>query len=82
MPWSRRIVRAIHKERKAYLFDPTLNDDPAIRFENMVAIELARAVAIWNDLGSGRFSLRYVKNKEGEEVDFLIVDGERPLLLV
>jgi len=82
VPWTRKVARAVHKERKAYFFDPTLIADPAIRFENMIAIELARAVANWNDLGLGRFSLRYLKNKEGEEVDFLIADGERPLLLV
>jgi hypothetical protein len=81
-PWTPRVARAIHKERKLYLFDPALIDDPGARFENLVAIELLRAVQLWNDLGNGRFALHYVKNKEKEEVDFLIADGQRPLLLV
>ncbi|MBN1418224.1 MAG: ATP-binding protein [Planctomycetes bacterium] len=81
-PWTRRVVRAIHKERKTYLFDHALIEDPAPRFENMVALELFRAVELWSDLGHGRFSLHYVKNKEQDEVDFLIADGRRPILLV
>lgn len=81
-PWTRQVVRAIHKERKLYLFDYGLIDEPAARFENMVALELYRAVQLWNDLGQGRFSLHYVKNKEQQEVDFLIADGHRPLLLI
>jgi len=81
-PWTRRVVRAIHKERKTYLFDYALVEDPAARFENMVALELFRAVQLWSDLGHGRFSLHYVKNKEKDEVDFLIAEGRRPMLLV
>ena len=48
----------------------------------MVACELYRAVSLWNDFGYGRFSLHFIKNKEQEEVDFLIVDENEPILLV
>lgn len=81
-PWTRQVVRTIRKERKTYLFDHALVEDEGPRFENMVALELFRAVQLWNDLGHGRFSLHYLKNKEQEEVDFLIADGHRPILLV
>jgi uncharacterized protein len=81
-PWARNVVRAIHKERKLYLYDCALVEDPAARFENMVALEVFRAVSLWNDLGYGRFALHYIKNKEGEEVDFLIAEGRRPVLLI
>lgn len=47
----------------------------------MVAIELLRAVTLWNDIGYGRFSLHYIKNKEKQEVDFLIVREEEPFML-
>jgi predicted AAA+ superfamily ATPase len=81
-PWARRVVRTIHKERKVYVFDCALVEDSAARFENLVALELFRAVELWNDLGLGRFSLHYIKNKDQEEVDFLVVEGSRPMLLV
>jgi len=80
-PWAKRIARAVHKEKKVYLFDTPRIKDPAARFENMVAIELLRAVTLWNDAGYGRFSLHYIKNKEKQEVDFLIVREEKPFML-
>ena len=81
-PWSKSISRAIHKERKLYLFNvPLVPEDPA-RFENAVALELFRAVSGLNELGHGPFSLHYVRNKEKQEVDFLLVSRGRPFLLV
>jgi len=81
-PWTKKISRAIQKERKVYLWDtPQVQDEPH-RFENMVAAELWRAVTLWNDLGYGRFSLHFIKNKEKQEVDFLIVHNRKPLVLV
>jgi uncharacterized protein len=81
-PWTRQVVRTIQKERKTYLFDHALVEDPGARFENMVALELHRAVGLWNDLGLGRFSLHFAKNKDQDEVDFVIADRHRPWLLV
>jgi predicted AAA+ superfamily ATPase len=56
--------------------------DPAARFENMVALELFRAITLWNDMGWGRFSLHFIKNKERQEVDFLLADENQPFLLI
>ncbi len=81
-PWSRRISRALVKEKKLYLVDAAMNTSPAARFENRVALELLRAVTNWNELGRGRFSLHYVRNKEKEEVDFLIAESNEPKLLI
>lgn len=80
--WTPRIVRAIRKETKAYLLNYALVDDSAKRFENMVALELLRAVSNWTDLGYGNFSLHFIRDKEKREVDFLIADGRTPILLV
>jgi len=81
-PWSAKISRAITKEKKLYLFDYAGIDSPAAKFENMVALELLRAVSNWNDLGLGNFSLHYLRNRDKEEVDFLISDNHNPLLLI
>ncbi|MEN8245155.1 MAG: ATP-binding protein [Thermodesulfobacteriota bacterium] len=81
-PWTKKITRAIQKERKFYLWDTPRIKDPGTRFENMVALELFRAVVSWNDMGFGSFSLHFIKNKEQQEVDFLIADSNKPLLLV
>jgi len=81
-PWTRKIARAITKEKKLYLFDYAGIDSPAAKFENMVALELFRAVANWNDLGLGNFSLHYLRNRDREEVDFLMSNNHHPLLLI
>ena len=81
-PWTRKVARATQKARKTYLLDYAIVEDEAARFENMVALELFRAVATWNDLGHGPFALHFVRNKEKEEVDFLVTEKRRPLLLV
>ncbi|MBW1707114.1 MAG: ATP-binding protein [Deltaproteobacteria bacterium] len=81
-PWTRRIARAIQKERKVYLWDAPRIKDPAARFENMVALELYRAVTAWNDMGHGLFSLHFIKNREQQEVDFLIANEGEPLVLI
>ena len=81
-PWTTKIARAIQKERKVYLWDSPRIQDEAARFENMVALELYRAVIAWNDMGYGTFSLHFIKNKEQQEVDFLVARDRKPFLLV
>ena len=81
-PWTRKVSRAISKEKKLYLFNYTEIQDKGSMFENMVALELFRAINNWNDYGLGRFTLHFIRNKEKEEVDFLIADKNNPVLLV
>ena len=81
-PWSQKISRAITKEKKLYLFDYASIESPSAKFENMVALELFRAISNWNDLGLGNFSLHYLRNREKEEVDFLLLNNNNPILLI
>jgi len=81
-PWAKKISRAITKEKKLYLFDYGGIDSHAAKFENMVALDLFRAVSNWNDLGLGSFSLHYLRNRDKEKVDFLISNNHNPLLLI
>lgn len=81
-PWTANIARAIHKERKTYLFDYALVEDDGARFENLIALELLRAVTAWSDLGYGDFGLHYIRTKEKREVDFLLTERRKPFLLV
>lgn len=81
-PWSDKIARAINKEKKIYLYNFVLIEQESIRYENMVALELWRAITNWNNLGLGNFSLHYVRNKEKEEVDFLVVKNNKPAFLI
>jgi uncharacterized protein len=80
-PWTAKISRSILKEKKIYLFNyPTIEDESA-RFENLIALEFLRAVETWNDFGWGKFGVHYLRNKDKQEVDFLIIKNQKPFLL-
>ena len=81
-PWSTKISRAITKAKKIYLYDFARIEKEGSKFENMVALELWRAVYNWNDLGAGEFSLHYIRNRDKEEVDFVIANKNKPILLI
>ncbi len=81
-PYSKRISRSLVKEPKIYFYDYCRVQDEALRFENMVAVELNRAVTLWNDYGLGEYELWYLRNKEKEEIDFLITENANPLFMV
>ncbi len=81
-PYSKRISRSLVKEPKIYFYDYCRIRDEALRFENMVAIELSRAVTHWNDFGLGEYKLWYLRNKQKEEVDFLVTENANPLFMV
>ncbi len=81
-PWTSKIARAIKKEKKIYLMNPSIIEDSRSRMENIVAIELSRATQLWSDMGFGDFNLHYIRNKEKEEVDFLISESNKPKLLI
>jgi predicted AAA+ superfamily ATPase len=81
-PWTRRVTRALTKERKLYLWDWSQVADDGARFENMVASHLLKAVHTWTDQGHGDFDLHYVRDREKREVDFVVTASRRPVVLV
>lgn len=81
-PWSKNIKRSLKKEGKIYLYDWTEVEDKGARFENLIASHLLKACHVWTDLGYGEFDLHYLRNKEKEEVDFLLTKDRRPWFAV
>jgi uncharacterized protein len=81
-PWFKNVSSALRKEPKWFVRDWSVIGDAGRRFETMVAVHLLKAVEGWTDLGYGQFSLRYVRDKQKREVDFLIVRDDQPWFLV
>lgn len=81
-PWSKNVIRAIQKEPKLYLYNWAAVSDPGARFENMVALHLYQAVTLWNERGLGEFGLHFVRDRQKNEVDFLIRKEKNPFLLI
>jgi hypothetical protein len=80
--WSKKIARAILKSKKIYLFNYTEINDEALRYENMVALDLYSTIIRWRQNGKGDYGLFYIRNKEKEEVDFVITKDNEPKILV
>ena len=81
-PYSKSIIRALKKEPKIYMYDWASVENKGPRFENMVASHLLKLVHYCNDTGASRLELSYLKDKEGREVDFLILKNNKPFFTV
>jgi len=81
-PWTKSVPRTLRKEGKLYLWDWSEVSQPGPRFENLVACHLHKACDYWTDIGEGKFELFYLRNKEKEEIDFLIVRDRCPWLAI
>ena len=75
-------LRAVRKARKHYQMDWTLVEEPGVRFENMVALHLLKWVAWQADTQGRDLELRYFRDVDGREVDFVLVERRRPVLMV
>jgi predicted AAA+ superfamily ATPase len=81
-PFGAPRIRAVRKEQKHYHFDWTLVPGEAQRFENLVASHLLKWVHFRQDTEGLDLELRYFRDRDGREVDFVVVEGRRPRLLV
>jgi predicted AAA+ superfamily ATPase len=81
-PYSKRIPRSLKRDGKVYLWDYSAIKDKAARFENLVAHHLLKTCHYWTDTGEGAFDLHYLRNKEKQEIDFLVSRDGKPWLPV
>lgn len=80
-PWSKSLTGTLRKEPRWFLRDWSGIADPGKRFETLCACHLLKAVEGWTDLGLGEFELRYIRDRQGREVDFVVVRDGRPWFL-
>ncbi len=77
-PFTKNLPRAIQKPPKVYFFDNAdVLGDQGARFENLVATHLIKRIHKQQDRDGYRTELRYIRDKEGREVDFAIVKENR-----
>jgi hypothetical protein len=81
-PFTGRLSRTLKKENKAYLFDWVEIENESLRFENLVALHLIKAVRLWKAMGEGDIRLQYLRDKEKREVDFVLSEKGKPLCLI
>lgn len=81
-PYGAPRIRAVKKERKLYLWDWSEVADPGARFENLVASQLLKFCHHAEDVEGWRMDLRYLRDTDRREVDFVVMRGRSPLFAV
>ena len=77
-PYTRSLPRAILKPPKVYFFDNAdVIGNEGVRFENLVASHLLKRLHYMEDYTGHRCELRYIRDKEGREVDFVLLQDGR-----
>lgn len=81
-PFGAKKIRAVKKEQKLYLFDWSIIESPGIRFENMVASHLLKYCHYIEDVEGHRMELRFLRDTDKREVDFVVMKNKKPLFAV
>ena len=81
-PFGSPKIRAVKKEQKHYHFDWSTVDDSAARFENLLACHLLKWVHYQQDTQGLDYELRYFRDTDRREVDFVITQRQNPITLI
>lgn len=75
-------IRAVKKERKLYLWDWSQVADRGARFENLVACQLLKYCHLIEDTEGYAMDLRFIRDTDRREVDFVVLQDKKPLFAV
>jgi len=81
-PLASKRVRSLHLLPKAYLWDASLVEDRARRFENLIALHLLKLCHFLHDREGYDVDLHYLRDRSGREVDFVVTVGRKPWFAV
>ena len=72
-PFGHKKIRAVKKENKLYFWEWSRIEDPGIRFENLVACQLLKYCAFVEDTQGFGMELRFLRDTDKREVDFVVL---------
>ncbi|MDY6952104.1 MAG: ATP-binding protein [Thermodesulfobacteriota bacterium] len=81
-PFGAAKIRAVKKEAKHYHLDWTVVKNTGYRFENLVACHLLKWCFFMEDTQGRDVELRYFRDVDRREVDFVIVEDGQPIHFV
>ncbi len=81
-PFGPARVRAVKKERKLYLWDWSMTPEGGPRFENLVASQLLKYCHFIEDTEGHAMELRFLRDTDKREVDFVVLRDRKPLFAV
>ena len=77
-PFGAPRIRAVKKETKLYLWDWSQVPGDGERFENLVASQLLKYCHFVEDTQGFRMELRFIRDFDRREVDFVVLRDRRP----
>lgn len=81
-PFGSPRLRAVKKSQKHYHLDWSVVPEDAGRFENLVAAHLLKWIHHEQDVRGRDLELRYFRDTDGREVDFVVAERRKPTLFV
>ncbi len=81
-PFGAPRIRAVKKEQKLYLWDWSACENEGARFENMVACQLLKYCHLREDAFGDTMELRYLRDTDKREVDFVVIQNKKPAFAV
>ncbi|MFN0061577.1 MAG: ATP-binding protein [Myxococcaceae bacterium] len=81
-PYGVSRIRAVKKEQKLYLWDWSSAETPGAQFENLVASHLLKYCHFLEDTQGHRMELRYLRDRNGREIDFVVLKEKKPVFAV
>lgn len=81
-PFSKNLARGIKKAGKYYFYDlGRVDGDEAQKLENLVALALKKEIEFLEDTEGRRGELHFIQTKEKKEIDFLVLQKQKPAQL-
>ncbi|MGB3860961.1 MAG: DUF4143 domain-containing protein, partial [Candidatus Aminicenantaceae bacterium] len=81
-PYGPPKVRAVRKEQKLYLWDWSLVEEPDPIFENFIASQLLKYCQFIEDTEGYRMELRFLRDTDKREIDFVVLKDRKPMFAV
>lgn len=81
-PFGAPRIRAVKKSPKLYLWDWSATPEGGPRFENLVASQLLKYCHFVEDTEGHTMELRFLRDIDKREIDFVVVKDKRPLFAV
>ncbi len=82
LPYGSQKIKALKKTSKIYLWDWGELDNPGSKFENLVASQLLKFCHFLEDTEGEKMELRYLRDTNQREVDFVVLKNKKPLFAV
>lgn len=83
LPYGPPKIRAVKQTRKLFLWDwSEVSDEGGGRFENLVASHLLKYCHFLEDTKGHRMELRYLRDVDGREIDFVVLKEKKPIFAV